>query len=83
MYEHLTESPGPHHQSGGVTAPLPGPEGGYQCNARQSVARAVWRHTRQWPDMTTTKTKVNLKYELEDYDNGNKKSMIMDLKGLK
>ena len=51
--------------------------------ARQSVARAVWRHTRQRPDMTTTKTKVNLKYELEDYDNGNKKSMIMDLKGLK
>ena len=33
--------------------------------------------------MTETKTKVNLKYELEDYENNNKKGPIMDLKDIK
>lgn len=29
------------------------------------------------------KTKVDLKYELDDYNNDNKKSVIVDLKGVK
>lgn len=33
--------------------------------------------------MMTEKTKVNLKYELEDYENNKKKGPTMDMKGMK
>ena len=34
-------------------------------------------------DPMTEKTKVNLKYELEDYENNKRKGPAMDMKGIR